>query len=61
MRDWRSNRIVGSLVHGAVAPESFMSQFGTVMEIFLQTRNPQAAANAAQAIADQVGLGRLGQ
>ena len=32
-----------------------------VMEIFLQTRNPQAAANAAQAIADQVGLGRLGQ
>jgi len=61
MKDWRSNRIVGSLVHGAVAPESFMSQFGTVMDIFLQTRNPQAAANAAQAIADQVGLGRLGQ
>ena len=61
MRDGRSNRIVGSLVHGAVAPESFMSQFGTAMEIFLQTRNPQAAANAAQAIADQVGLGRLGQ
>lgn len=58
MKDWKSNRIVGSLVHGAVAPESFMSQFGTVMEIFLQSKNPQAAANAAQAIANQVGLGR---
>ncbi len=58
MKDWQSNRIVGSLVHGAVAPESFMSQFGTVMEIFLQSKNPQAAANAAQAIANQVGLGR---
>ncbi|WP_027883341.1 ABC transporter substrate-binding protein [Meiothermus rufus] len=58
MRDWRSNRIVGSLVHGAVAPESFMSQFGTVMEIYLSSRNAQAAANAAQAIANQVRLGQ---
>jgi glucose/mannose transport system substrate-binding protein len=58
MKDWQSNRIVGSLVHGAVAPESFMSQFGTVMEIYLQGRNARAAANAAQAIASQVGLGR---
>lgn len=58
MRDWRSNRIVGSLVHGAVAPESFMSQFGTVMEIYLSGRNAQAAANAAQAIATQVRLGQ---
>lgn len=56
-RDWRSNRIVGSLVHGAVAPESFMSQFGTVMDIFLAAKDPKAAANAAQAIADQVRLG----
>jgi glucose/mannose transport system substrate-binding protein len=58
MRDWKSNRIVGSLVHGAVAPESFMSQFGTVMEIYLSSRNAQAAANAAQAIANQVRLGQ---
>lgn len=58
MRDWKSNRIVGSLVHGAVAPESFMSQFGTVMEIYLSGRNAQAAANAAQAIATQVRLGQ---
>lgn len=56
--DWKANRIVGSLVHGAVAPESFMSQFGTVMEIYLAKKNAQAASNAAQAIANQIGLGR---
>ena len=57
-KDWKANRIVGSLVHGAVAPESFMSQFGTVMEIYLSGKNAKAAANAAEAIANQVGLGR---
>jgi glucose/mannose transport system substrate-binding protein len=57
-KDWRSNRIVGSLVHGAVAPESFSSQFGTVMDIFMAGKNSKAAANAAQAIATQVGIGR---
>jgi glucose/mannose transport system substrate-binding protein len=57
-RDWRTNRIVGSLVHGAVAPEAFQSQFGTVLEIFLSGRNAQAAGNAAQAIATQARLGR---
>ncbi len=57
-KDWKANKIAGSLVHGAVAPEAFMSQFGTVMEIYLASKNPQAAANAAQAIANQVGLGR---
>ena len=58
MKDWKTNKIVGSLVHGAVAPESFMSQFGTVMEIYLQGKSAKAAANAAQAIASQVGIGR---
>jgi glucose/mannose transport system substrate-binding protein len=56
--DWKANKIVGSLAHGAVAPESFSSQFGTVMEIYLGSKNAQAAANAAQAIANQVALGR---
>ncbi|BDG02978.1 ABC transporter substrate-binding protein [Anaeromyxobacter oryzae] len=56
-KDWKSNKVVGSLAHGAVAPESFSSQFGTVMEIFTSGNNAQAAASAAQAIADQVGLG----
>jgi glucose/mannose transport system substrate-binding protein len=57
-RDWKSNKVVGSLAHGAVAPESFSSQFGTVMEIFLAEKDSQAAANAAQAIADQVALAK---
>ncbi len=57
-KDWKANKVVGSLVHGAVAPEAFASQFGTVMEIYLAGRDARAAANAAQAIADQVGLGK---
>jgi glucose/mannose transport system substrate-binding protein len=57
-KDWKSSKVVGSLAHGAVAPEAFASQFGTVMEIYLGGRNAAAAASAAQAIADQVGLGR---
>ena len=49
---------VGSMVHGTAAKEAFMSEFATVMEIFLDTGSPQAAANAAQAVAIQSGLGR---
>jgi glucose/mannose transport system substrate-binding protein len=55
--DWASDVVVGSMVHGAVAKEAFMSNFATVLEIFLSTRDPDNAANAAQAIAEQVGLG----
>ncbi len=57
-KDWKADRIAGSLVHGVVAPESFMSQFGTVMDIYLAAKDSKAAASAAQAIADQVGLGK---
>lgn len=56
--DFASDRQVGSLVHGTAAKEAFMSEFATVMEIFLDTGSPQAAANAAQAVAVQTGLGR---
>ena len=56
--DWQSNTVVGSLVHGAVAPESFSSEFATVMEIYLGSHHGTAAANAAQAIANHVGLGK---
>ncbi len=54
--DWQSNEIVGSLAHGAVAPETFSSEFPTVMEQFLASRNAQAAAAAAQALAEQAGI-----
>ena len=57
-KDWKSNTIVGSLAHGVVAPDSFKSQFGTILDIYLAAKNSRAAANAAQAIADQVGLGK---
>ena len=57
-RDFRSNKIVGSLVHGAVAKEAFMSQFATVMEIYLGGRSAKSASSAAEAIATQVSLGQ---
>ncbi len=55
--DFADNDLVGSLVHGAVAKEAFMSEFATVMEIYLQSGSAEQAANAAAAIASQVGLG----
>lgn len=57
-KDWRTNAIVGSLIHGVVANERFMNDFATVIEIFLNSRNPEAAASAAQAIAIQAGIGK---
>ncbi len=56
--DWQTDRIVGSLAHGVVANERFMNDFATVMDIFLASKDAQAAANAAQAVAIQAGLGR---
>lgn len=56
--DWQTNTVVGSLVHGAAAKEAFMSQFATVLEIYLTSSDAAAAANAAQAIATQVSLGQ---
>ena len=56
--DWKSDTVVGSLIHGAVAKEAFMSQFGTILEIYLSTGSADAAANAANAIAQQVALGQ---
>lgn len=55
--DWQNNIIAGSLAHGFVANEGFMNDFATVMEIFLTSRDPVQAANAAQAIALQNGIG----
>lgn len=56
--DYQADVKVGSLVHGAVAKEAFMSEFSTVMEILLNTGNPQQAASAAAAIATQTSLGQ---
>jgi glucose/mannose transport system substrate-binding protein len=57
-KDWRESRIVGSMAHGVVAPETFVSQFSDVISIYLATRDPRAAAYATEAIADQTRLSR---
>jgi glucose/mannose transport system substrate-binding protein len=44
-------------VHGAVAPDAFKSEFATVMEIYLNTRDGAAASAAAQDLADTAGIG----
>lgn len=44
--DWASNTVVGSLVHGAAANETFSGGFGTVMELFTSTRDAAAAGEA---------------
>ena len=58
IRDWRDSRIVGSMAHGVAAPPSFVSQFPDAIGIYLATKDPSAAANAVQAIADQTHVGR---
>jgi len=44
--DWASNEVVGSLVHGAAANETFSGGFGSVMELFLATRDAAATGAA---------------
>ena len=56
--DYQQDVKVGSLVHGAVAKEAFMSEFSTVIEILLNTGSGEQAANAAAAIAAQTGVGQ---
>ncbi|RLE38088.1 carbohydrate ABC transporter substrate-binding protein [Candidatus Acetothermia bacterium] len=56
--DWQKDTIVGSLAHGVVANERFMDGFATVMDMFLNSRDPNQAANASEAIALQSGIGK---
>jgi len=51
--DWGSNTLAPSLVHGTAANERFMSDFNTVMEIFLTSRSAEAAASAMAAVCIQ--------
>jgi glucose/mannose transport system substrate-binding protein len=54
--DWGSNVVVGSLVHGATAPEAFSSEFATVMELYLSSGDAALAGAAAQEIAVAAGI-----
>ena len=53
--DWSENTIVGSLVHGVAANERFMNDFSSIIEIFLDTESPEAAAAAMAEVCDQSG------
>lgn len=55
--DWQSDAQAGSLVHGAVANETFMSEFATVMETFLGSMDAAGAASLAQELAGRTGIG----
>ena len=56
--DWKSSKIVGSMVHGAVAPESFTSAFGAVIDQFMAGKDSAAAAAASQQLALRAGIGK---
>ena len=58
LEDYRNDTLVGSLQHGVVAPEEFMSEFPTVIQMLTGGGNAQAAAAAAQELAGQVGIGQ---
>ena len=58
LADWKSNKIVGSLTHGAVAPEAFSSQFSTVLDVFIGTRDATLASNASEQLAKDAGIGK---
>jgi len=51
--DFASNKIVGSLTHGAVASEAFTNDFSTVLATFLSDKNAKNASATSQSIADK--------
>lgn len=56
--DFSKDVIVGSLAHGVTANEGFMNDFASVMELFLKTKSPEAAAKVAQQIAVKNGISK---
>ena len=56
-KDWKSKVIVGSMVHGAAANESFTSGFGSINDAFVGNRDSKAAAQASQDLADKAKIG----
>lgn len=56
LEDYRSDTLVGSLQHGVVANETFMSGFPTVIQTYVTTGSAEAAASAAQALAEETGI-----
>jgi glucose/mannose transport system substrate-binding protein len=51
--DFQKDKIVGSLEHGAVAPEGFTNDFSTVISVFMSERNVETASAASDALSDE--------
>lgn len=49
--DWKSNKIVGSLTHGAVAPEAFMSKFSDILSAFADSKDVDGTVAALDELA----------
>jgi glucose/mannose transport system substrate-binding protein len=49
--DWASNKIVGSITHGAVAPEAFMSKFTDLLQAFADSKDVDATVAALDELA----------
>ncbi|MCJ2164414.1 extracellular solute-binding protein [Pseudodesulfovibrio sp. S3] len=54
--DFGKDRVVGSLAHGVAANETFMGGFASVMEMFLKSKSPEAAAKACAQLAEKAGI-----
>ncbi len=54
--DWTSDEIVGSQVHGAVAPPAFTNGFATVIATFASDKDAQSAAANTATLALQTGM-----
>lgn len=55
--DYTADRQVGSLAHGAVANETFMSEFANVLEGYITSGDAAQAGAAAQELATRTGVG----
>ncbi|MFN8530289.1 MAG: ABC transporter substrate-binding protein [Anaerolineae bacterium] len=55
-QDWTSNAIVGSLVHGLVAPPAFSNAFAGLIASYAGDRDAQSAAANAALLAIQTGM-----
>jgi glucose/mannose transport system substrate-binding protein len=53
--DWAHDTIVGSLAHGAAAPETFTTTFATLIEVYGGTRDSLLVSTAAAQLAVEAG------
>ena len=55
-KDFGQDRVVGSLAHGVAANDTFKNGFASVMEMFLKSKNAEAASKACQQLATKAGI-----